>query len=187
MVETIIIALIFAKIKGYEIKPLFKTWVIYPILFMELISMFIQISIFNENYEIIKYSGILKTVYLCSYLPLIFKYEQYITAIIGSGFMIIGGFLNDIAMVANNGMMPVFPNLSYKTGYMTVESFSKVNDIHILGNSETKLKFLTDIFDIGYGVLSLGDIFIRFYVFIIIYKTLKHINEISYIKNIQTI
>ena len=77
----------------------------------------------------------------------------------------------------------MFPKLSYVTGYATVESFNKVNDIHILGNSETKLKFLTDIFDIGYSILSLGDVFIRFYVFIIIFKSIKHINETSYIEN----
>lgn len=179
MAETIIIALIFAKIKGYKIKPLFKTWAIYPVLFMELIYIVIQMNLFNENYEIIKYVGIFKNIYLCSYLSLVFKYEQYISAIIGAIFVFIGGILNDIAIVANNGMMPVFPKLSYITGYITTESFSKANDIHILGNSETKLKFLTDIFDVGYSILSLGDIFIRFYVFIIIFKTIKYINETS--------
>lgn len=186
MAETIIIALIFAKIKGYKIRPLFKTWTIYPIIFMELIYIYIQISIFNENYEILKYTEHLKTIYLCSYLPLIFKYEQYISAIIGSIFMIIGGLLNNIAIAANNGMMPVFPNLSYLTGYATVDAFNKVNDIHILGGPETKVKFLTDIFDIGYSVLSLGDIFIRFYVFIIIFKTIKHINGIN-LNNNETV
>ena len=182
MAETIIIALIFSKIKGYKIKALFRTWAIYPVIFMELIYIVIQINLFNENYEVIKYVGIFKTLYLCSYLPLVFKYEQYISAIIGTIFVFIGGILNDIAMAANNGMMPVFPKLSYITGYATIESFSKVNDIHILGNSQTKLKFLTDIFDIGYSILSLGDIFIRFYVFIIIFKTIKYINETSYTK-----
>ncbi|MGL5087049.1 MAG: DUF5317 family protein [Clostridium sp.] len=182
MGETIIIALIIAKIKGYKIRPLFKTWAIYPVVFMELIYLIIQISIFNENYELIKYAGVLKTVYLCSYLPLVFKFEQYISAIVGSVAMVIGGGLNDIAIAVNNGMMPVFPSLSYLTGYVKPDSFSKVSDIHILGGSETKMKFLTDIFDIGYSVLSLGDVFIRFYVFIIIYKSIKYLNEISYIK-----
>ncbi|MBU3105915.1 DUF5317 family protein [Clostridium gasigenes] len=183
MVETIIIALIVAKIKDYKIKPLFKTWAIYPVIFMELVSLVIQICIFNEYYEVIKYAGILKTIYLCSYLPLIFKYEQYISAIIGSIVMVVGGLLNNLAMHVNKGMMPVFPKLSYVTGYATVESFNKVNDIHILGNSETKLKFLTDIFDIGYSILSLGDVFIRFYVFIIIFKSVKHINKTIYINS----
>ena len=173
MVETIIIALMFSKIKGYKIKTLFRIWAIYPVIFMELIYIVIQMNLFNENYEIIKYVGVFKTLYLCSYLPLIFKYEQYISAIIGSIFVFIGGVLNDLAMSVNNGTMPVFPKLSYITGYITTESFNKAKDIHILGDSETKLKFLTDIFDVGYSILSLGDIFIRFYVFIIIFETVK--------------
>lgn len=187
MAETIIVALIFAKLKGYKVKPLFKTKEIYAVFFMELIYLVLQICLFNENYEVIKYVGVLKILYLCSYLPLIFKYEQYISAIIGSIAMTIGGVLNNIAISANHGMMPVFPKLSYLTGYAKVDSFSKVNDIHILGGSDTKLKFLTDIFDIGYSILSLGDIFIRFYVFIIIFRTIKHINEKFYMKERQNI
>lgn len=176
MLETIIISLIFCKIKKFKIKPLFKSWAIYPVLFMELIYLVVQANIFMENYTLIKYVGVLKTLYLCSYLPLIFVYKQYISAIIGSGFVILGGFLNDIAIAANNGYMPVFPSLSYITGYAKIDAFDKVNDIHILGDASTKLKFLTDIFDIGYSVLSLGDIFIRGFVFIIIYNVVKHLN-----------
>lgn len=143
---------------------------------MELLYLVVQANIFIENYGVIKYVGLFKTLYLCAYLPLIFTYRQYISAIIGSIFVVIGGLLNDIAIYANNGYMPVFPSLSYLTGYAKLDAFSKVNDIHILGDSSTKLKFLTDIFDIGYSVLSLGDIFIRGFVFIIIYNTVKYIN-----------
>lgn len=176
MIESIIISLIFCKIKKFKIKPLFKSWAIYPVLFMELIYLIVQANIFMENYVVIKYSGILKSIYLCSYLPSIFVYKQYISAIIGSGFVILGGLLNDIAIAANNGYMPVFPSLSYITGYAKIDAFDKVNDIHILGSASTKLKLLTDIFDIGYSVLSLGDIFIRGFVFIIIYNVVKSLN-----------
>lgn len=176
MLETIIISFIICKIKGFKIKPLFKSWTIYPVIFMEIVCLFIQINIFMENYEVINYVGLLKTFYLCSYLPLIFVYRQYIYAIIGSVFVIIGGILNNIAIAANNGYMPVFPSLSYLTGYAKVDAFTKVKDIHILGDSSTKLKFLTDIFDIGYSVLSIGDIFIRSFVFIIIYNIVKNLN-----------
>ena len=72
--------------------------------------------------------------------------------------------------------MPVFPTLSYLTGYSKLDAFSKVNDIHILGDETTKLKILTDIFDIGFSVLSIGDIFIRFYAFLIIYNVVKSLN-----------
>ena len=176
MIETVIISLIICKIKKYDIKGLFKSWTIYPVVFMELVYLFIQINIFMENYRYIDIVAPLKTVYLCSYLPLIFKYRKYTEAIIGSIFVMIGGILNDIAIAANNGFMPVFPSLSYLTGYAKTDAFNKVNDIHILGDASTKLKPLTDIFDIGYSVLSLGDIFIRFYIFIIIYSIIKSLN-----------
>lgn len=176
MIETILISFIFCKIKGFKLKPLFKNWAIYPVLFMELIYFIVQANIFMENYSVINYVGILKTLYLCSYLPLIFTYRQYIAAIVGSIFVIIGGILNDIAISANNGFMPVFPTLSFLTGYAKIDAFNKVNDIHILGDSTTKLKLLTDIFDIGYSVLSIGDIFIRVYVFLVIYNAVKYLN-----------
>ncbi|NFR66958.1 hypothetical protein FDF48_16555, partial [Clostridium botulinum] len=58
----------------------------------------------------------------------------------------------------------------------------KVNDIHILGDSSAKFKFLTDIIDVGYSIMSIGDIFIRLFVFIVIFNTIKHINNIKSIK-----
>lgn len=177
MLETIIISFIICKIKGFKLKPLFKSWTIYPVIFMELVCLVVQINIFMENYEVINYVGLLKTFYLCSYIPLIFKYKQYISAIVGSIFVVVGGILNDIAITANNGYMPVFPSLSYFTGYAKSNSFNKVNDIHILGDANTKLKPLTDIFDIGYSVLSLGDIFIRVFIFIILYNVVKQLNK----------
>jgi hypothetical protein len=95
---------------------------------------------------------------------------------IGSIFIFIGSILNDIAIKYNNGKMPVFPKLSYWTGYVKEDSFTKINDIHVWGNSSTKLKFLTDIIDTGYSILSIGDVFIRVFVFIIIFNVIKHIN-----------
>ncbi|MFC4780279.1 DUF5317 family protein [Eubacterium multiforme] len=184
MLETIIIALIICKIKGYKIIPLFKNWTIYPVVIMEVINITLQANVFMRNYELIRYAGILKTVYLCSYLPLVFKYKEYISAIVGSIAIVFGGILNDIAIKANNGFMPVFPSLSYLTGYATTESFSKVNDIHILGGDHTNLKFLTDIFDLGYSILSVGDIFIRLYVFLIIYNAVKNINILQSYKKV---
>ncbi|NFL71722.1 hypothetical protein FDB83_04070, partial [Clostridium sporogenes] len=80
MLETIILALILAKLKGYKIKPIFKSWHIYPILVIEFIYLIIQINIFLENYSVIQHIKILETIYICSYLFIIIKYEQYITA-----------------------------------------------------------------------------------------------------------
>lgn len=177
MIETIIVALLFSKIKGYKIKPIFKSYTIIPVVIMELVNLYSQINIFAGNYNVIQYGGIVKTFYLCAYLLMIFKYDLYKQAIIGSGLVLFGGVLNDIAIKANEGMMPVFPTLSYLTGYATTNSFNVVDDIHVLGNASTNFIWLTDIIDLGYSILSLGDVFIRGFVFIIIYSAIKKTNR----------
>ena len=80
-------------------------------------------------------------------------------------------------MAANGGEMPAFPSLTYFTGYLKSDTFSKIQDIHILGDSSVKFKYLSDIIDIGYSILSIGDILIRIFVVIIIYVTVKKTNE----------
>lgn len=179
MLETILIAFLVAKIKGYDIKPIFKNWAIYPIIVMEMVSCIVQIMIFSGNYSAVSYFATSKSLYLVLYLCLVYKYEVYESAIIGSAFMIGGGFLNDLAIKANNGFMPVYPTLSYLTGYTNSNMFNMIEDIHILGNSETSLKILTDFIDLGYSVLSIGDIFIRVFVFLIVFNAIKKSNFVT--------
>lgn len=177
MPETILLAFLFAKIKGYKIKQLFKSWTIYPVIIFEIIYLFGQVAIFSGNYEFVGFMKNMNPFYLCIYLLLVFKYEIYISSIIGAVFVFLGGVLNDIAIKANEGFMPVYPTLSYLTGYAKPEAFDLVKDIHILGNSQTKLKILTDFIDLGYSILSLGDVFTRAFVFIIIYNSIKKISN----------
>jgi hypothetical protein len=177
MPETILFAFLLAKIKGYKIKPLFKSWTIYPLIAFEIFTLFGQAATFFGNYEFIKVIGSLTTVYLITYLLLVLKYELYISSLIGSLFIVLGGALNDIAIKANGGFMPVYQSLSYLIGRRTLENFQMANDIHILGNAQTKLKFFTDFIDLGYTILSIGDIFIRVFVFIILYNAIKKINN----------
>ena len=177
MIETILLAIIICKLKKYEIKPLFKSWALYPVIFLELIYLVFQINIFMGNYEILDKAYIFKNIYFLSYLFLVLKNEIYISAIVGSVFMVLGGWLNDLAIKANGGFMPVFPTLSYLTGYAKEGAFGLANDIHILGSSDTNLKILTDFIDIGYSILSIGDIFIRIFVFLIIYNSIKTLNN----------
>lgn len=187
MIEPILLALIFAKIKGYKVRPLFKIWAIYPVFIFILMYLILEVMIFNNNYTFIKYTNTFHFLYLLTFLILIIKYKLNISAIIGSLFILIGSALNKVAITANNGKMPVFPTLSYLTGYAKLDSFMKVKDIHILGSSVTKLKFLTDIIDVGYCVMSIGDICIRVFAFIIIFNTIKVINETKIIKDKSSI
>lgn len=184
MIETIIIAMLTAKIRGYKLKPLLKTWEMYPIFLFMIIYLTLNVCVFMGNYSFVRYAGILEKAYFCMFFILIFKYKQYINAIVGSLCVVIGSILNKVAIIANNGKMPVFPTLSYITGYVKPDSFAKANDIHILGSATTKLNFLTDIIDLGYSILSIGDIFIRIFTFIIILNTIKYINISQ--KRVQT-
>ncbi|MFW2487386.1 DUF5317 family protein [Clostridium chromiireducens] len=179
MLETILLAFLVAKINGYEISQLFKSWTIYPLLIFQIIYLIEQVIIFSGNYEFVGFIRNLEPIYLCLHLLLVFKYEIYTSSIIGAGFVLLGGFLNEITMKANGGFMPAYPTLSYLTGYVKPETFSLVNDIHILGDSQAKLKILTDYIDLGYSILSIGDVFIRMFVFIIIYFSIKKINNLT--------
>lgn len=183
MPETILFALIYSKYKRYNIKPLFQRKEIYYVLAIEVIYICLQITLFAGNYSAIKYAGILKSIYLCTYLGLILKHQLYKEAIIGSGFILLGSMCNDLAMSANGGKMPVFPSLSYLTSYAKPEAFTiayqVANDFHILGDENTKLKILTDVVDIGYSILSVGDLFIRVFVVLIIYGAIKKINQLD--------
>ena len=102
MIETILIAMLAAKVKGYTLRPLFKSWTIYPILGFELIYIFLQATVFLGNYRFIEYANILKSLYLCLFLIPIIKYKKYFSAMIGSIFIFIGSILNDIAIKYNN-------------------------------------------------------------------------------------
>jgi hypothetical protein len=177
MIETMLIAMLVAKIKGYKLKPLFMSWEIYPVLAFVVIYIFLNMGVFLGNYNFIKFAGILEKVYFCTFFILIIKYKQYVSAIIGSTAIIIGTVLNKIAISANDGKMPVFPTLSYLTGYAKTDTFIKVKDLHILGSEASKLRFLTDTIDLGYSILSVGDIFIRIFTFVIIFNTIKSINK----------
>lgn len=176
MTETIILALVCSKIKKYRIKELFKSWTIMPLIIMYSINIIGQAMIFCGNYKYVDYSVFIKIFYIMSCIPLVFKYRIYFQSIIGSICIFIGSMLNNIAIKANGGYMPVFPSLSYITGYATKESFSIVKDIHILGGAQTKLPFLCDFIDLGYSVLSIGDVFIRVFVFIVIFYSAKNLS-----------
>lgn len=176
MPETILLALFYAKIKKYNIRPLFKSWTIYPVIIFEIMILIGQIVAYFGNYKIIEIFGSAFSIYLSLYMILILKYELYIQAIIGSAFVVAGGALNDIAIKANDGFMPVFQSLSYYIKRTDLGSYGKIDNLHIVGGVDTKMKVLTDYIDLGYTILSIGDVLIRVFVFIVLYYFIKKIN-----------
>lgn len=177
MIEVILLVFLLAKLKKLRISCFFTKPVFYPILLCELIHLVFQITIFCGNYTFVPYAAIIKRTYMFLMLIPLFAYKQVKTALWGSACVFLGTFLNQFVMSQNGGKMPVFPTLSLLTGYVKADTFVGLTDIHVLGTQASHYIFLCDIFDLGYTILSLGDIFIHMFVFLTLYGTIKHFNS----------
>ena len=177
MFINLFLAVICAKIKGNRILPVIKAYSLYPYVIAEVLYLYLQACIFAGNYNYVQYTAIFKTVYLYTLLIPIFVYKLYKPGICGSIFIVIGTCLNKFVMSQNDGKMPVFASLSKLTGYYDESAFGLADNIHIIGNETTRYKFLTDYIDLGNGILSIGDVMIHSFVFIIIYYVIKEINR----------
>ena len=180
MIETVIIAIAFARIKGTEIKKIFKHWEFYPVFIGALTYVFLQIGMFKGDYSLLAYANIYKALYSAAIFFLIYRFKIYKQGFIGMGLMFAGMGLNKLVMYFNDWKMPVFPTLSLKTGYIDIDKLNTIDGWHVVGDSTTKLKFLSDIFDTGYCVMSLGDILVRAFLFIVLYYSFKSIKNKSH-------
>ncbi|HAZ20295.1 MAG TPA: hypothetical protein DCY75_09020 [Clostridiales bacterium] len=176
MIIFILTAFLISKSKKYAIKPVFKAYALYPLFAIELLYWFIQINTFMGNYYFIRFSTYISSAYMVVLFLPIFLYKLYKPALVGSGMVLFGTVLNKIAMYSNGGRMPVYPTLSRLTGYYK-EGAINTDTVHILGNSSTKMKVLTDYFNIGWSILSFGDICIHSFVLIMVYYSIKAINQ----------
>ncbi|MGB8454624.1 MAG: DUF5317 family protein [Anaerocolumna sp.] len=176
MLLYILFAFICSKIKGYRLIPVFKAYSLYPYAVAELIYLFLQASIFMHNYSFIRYTAIINSFYMYTLIIPIMVYKLYKPGITGSLFILAGTLLNKFVMNQNGGRMPVYATLSKLTGYYNETAIQSADTIHIIGNEAVKFKFLTDYIDIGTSILSIGDVLIHSFIFIVIYYTIKEIN-----------
>lgn len=176
MLGVFILALFIAKINHYSIKPLLRCLWIYPIVLLEVIHIGFQITVFNGDYFYTQFAPQLKALSLYALILPMLRYHLYTPGFIGSLCIFIGTALNKLVILANGGKMPVFPTLSYATGLVRPDSFEQTHTLHILGTSHTNLKILTDYIDLGYAILSIGDVFIHAFTLIIFYYTIKALN-----------
>lgn len=177
MLITFCLSLIVAKILRYKVTPLFRSWTIYPLLAAEIIHVFFQVNVFLGNYHYVQYASILKTTYMLLFVIPMIVYRLYWPGITGSGLVLAGTALNQFVIWQNGGKMPVFPSLSYWTGYVKPEAFDNVSTLHVLGSAANKYWFLADFIDIGFCILSIGDILIHSYAFLILLFTIKELNS----------
>lgn len=176
MIVEIILVCFLAKIKHFKIKYLFYSWTFYPILIAQCMLILFEFSIFFDTYFFVRFVPLVEPAIILSFVFALFVYQLYRPAIIGSGFIFLGTVLNKLVIAQNGGQMPAFPSFSYITGYLTPEMFGSVDSLHILGNADTKLKFLTDYLDFGYSILSIGDVFIHLFFCIMLYFLIKAVN-----------
>ena len=182
MFINILLATTYAKIKGYRLKPVLRAYSLYPYVIAEVISLFLQISIFLNDYRYVQYASIIKTVYLYTLIIPILVYKLYKPGIYGSILILIGTILNKFVMSQNGGKMPVFASFSKITGYYNETALPIADTIHVVGNDATRFKFLTDFIDVGYSILSIGDVLIHAFAFIVIYSVIKEVNRSINIK-----
>lgn len=177
MIETLLPVILLGKMKRLKMRYLFTTWSFYPILIAQCLLLALQICVFNNIYSLVYLAPVVKTSLMLVFLFPMFVFKLYKPALVGAGFVVSGTMLNQFAMAQNGGKMPVFPSFSYLTGYVKPYTFQSVRDIHILGNSFTHFKFLTDYIDVGYSILSPGDLLIHFFVFLMFYYMIKAVNR----------
>lgn len=176
MIIEIFIVCLFVIIKHYKLKYVFYSWTIYPVLLAQGILIFFQASVFWGTYYFVKFAPVIDTAIILSFVFSIFVFHIYKPAVIGSCSIVFGTILNKFVIAQNGGKMPVFPTISYLTGYANPQTFGSADSLHVLGGAATKFKFLTDYIDYGYSILSPGDVFIHLFTCIMLYYTIKAAN-----------
>ena len=182
ILETAVIAILFALIKGGKFKNIgnikFRFW------YLIILGFFVQqVPEFLVNLGDGKYAEIVNDLnflfivmsYILIALPLLFNLK-----IKGIYYALIGTVFNAIVIVANNGMMPVTKNAIITTGYdKAVELGQKLDMMHFVANENTQIKLLSDFIPIPKPypvphVLSIGDVLLCIGLFLFIqYMFLK--------------
>ncbi len=176
MILTLLLAIGLAKWRHYKVRYLFQSWTIYPFLVVQGLIFLFQTSIFMGSTVFIRFAPYVSNSVILSFLFMILHYQLYLPAIVGSVSVLLGTVMNKFVIAQNNGRMPVFPSLSYFTGYATAQSFSYDDGLHVLGSAATRWKWLSDYIDVGYSVLSPGDLFIHLFSVIMLYQAIKSAN-----------
>lgn len=177
MIVEILLVCLFAKVRHYRLRYLFQSWTFYPVLIIQLMLVVFQFSIFFKTYYFIRFVPITEPAMILSFAFAMFAYCLYKPAILGSVSIVLGTVLNKFVIAQNGGKMPVFPSLSYLTGYLTPDKLSSMDSLHVLGGAGTKFKVLTDYIDYGYSILSPGDVLIHLFVCIMLYFMIVAVNR----------
>lgn len=177
MIVEIIAVCLIALLKRFRPRYLLHTWTFYPILLVQLCLVVFQASIFFRYYGFTPMVRYVEPAVILSFLPALLVFGLYKPAMIGGACIVAGTLLNKLVIAQNGGHMPVYPTLSYLTGYVTPESVARLSGLHLVEAGGAKLVFLSDIIDYGYCILSIGDVFIHLFACIMLYSLIKAVNR----------
>lgn len=170
IIETLIVSIIWGKIKGGKINRLaeisLNKWGFILIGF--LLSNVSIYLITKGNVFLLEYFAIIQLISnLLLILTIYFnrKIKEFLVVGFGIG-------LNTLVMVFNGGRMPVSEWALEKVG-LEEELSLIINDrivTHTIMDTSTTFGYLSDIIPLIYKVISFGDVFMAFGIFLIIRK-----------------
>ena len=178
MILFILLAIVIAKLRRHRIGVLLREPSLIPVWVIEIVFWLLQICIWRQDYRFIGYAGYLQTASILALLWPILKFRLYPQAIAGALMVGAGSAMNRIVMHANDGRMPVIPSFSGLTRYYQEGALAASQDVrHVLMSEATKLNFLADYIDVGFSVISPGDVLVHLFTTIVIYCVIAKCNQ----------
>ncbi len=176
MLIFILIPLVIARIKGYQIWSVFRVVDLYPFFIACFVHGFFVVSAWLGNHSFVQYAAALQYVLILSLIVPIIRRQIFTPTMVGVGLTLVGTVMNRIVISANDGKMPVYPTVSKWIGYYKDGQLDgSIDELHVLADGSSRLMFLADYIDFGVCVLSPGDVLIHAFASIVIYYTIKQV------------
>ena len=174
MTPFILIPIIIAYFRGYRVHRVFTVCDLYPLLFTVLCHGVFVAFAWCGNFYFIKYGAWLQRAIILSLLLPIIRRRIVKPTFVGVGITLAGTLMNRIVIEANGGHMPSAPTLSRLTGFYREGQLEggMVDSLHTLFTGACKYPILADYIDLGYCILSPGDVLIHSFAGIIVYFTI---------------
>lgn len=174
MLIFLLIAILAAVFRGYRSTAALPSLI--PLFLAEAAYLVCQSLAFFGDYTLVKYAGILQALFILTLIVPVIRWRLYKCAFAGLAMVAGGSLMNRFVISANDGHMPVYPTLSRLTGYYrdgVLGETADIDGLHILMTSSTKLNWLADYIDLGFSVLSPGDLLIHAFLVIVVFYSFK--------------
>ncbi len=176
MLFFILIPLLIAYIKGYRVLDVFRKVDLYPFLLTCACHGVFILCAWAGNHTFVRYAELLQHAMILTLLVPILRRRLFTPTMVGVGLTLIGSVMNRAVISANGGKMPVYPTLSEWIGYYKDGQLNgSIDELHVLMDGSSRLPFLADYIDIGFCIMSPGDVLIHSFAAVIIYYTITSV------------